>query len=133
MTSNASSDIASALPSAELVRALVDVGVAAGDDELHFATIAAWERVISRAMACQAELLVAIEQRADVKRYGWHAADAARSLADQLGLTLGASGGSAQRQLNTASTLIENVPAALRIGAVTTHHARVPRAARWCG
>ena len=121
-------ELSEMLPSVDLVRLLAGLDRAALTSEDRLDAIAAWERVLSWATAQQNDLLVDADRDYDPTVFGFQAGSAARWYGEQVGTALGISGSSAQRRMNQAVTLAEklpNVTSALRVGAITVHHARV--------
>lgn len=121
-------ELSEMLPSVDLVRVIAELDRAAVNSEERLGAIAACERVLSWMTALQNDLLVDADRDYDPTVFGFDAGSAARWYGEQVGMALGISGSAAQRRMNQAITLTEkrpNVTSALRVGAITVHHARV--------
>ncbi|MHA3701576.1 DUF222 domain-containing protein [Jatrophihabitans sp. YIM 134969] len=116
------------VPSLDLLRTLTSLVPCDLQFDEQLAAVAAYERMLSWLTAEQNDLLAAIEQDDELLGPGWHQQSSARWRAEQVGLALGVTGSAAHRRMHTAVTLVEKLPTvtgALRVGAITSHHARV--------
>lgn len=117
-----------AAPSADLVRALLELDRASLDDTDRLAAIGAWERVLSMAQAHQNDLLADAEHALPVPTTSYEGRSQHLLFTEELSLALGVSSAAASSRVTTAVTLVEKLPAttaALRNGRITGHHARV--------
>ena len=111
------------VPSAELLRAILDVEAGGMDEQATLAVIGGYERLLSWLTACQSVHL------ADVYRKYETTPDCQPQwFAERVGLELGVAGLTAYHRMRNAVTLMDKLPrvtAALFSGSITTHHARL--------